>query len=55
MGKYVIKCGRKYVAMPGSKHSYTTSLRNARKFSSREEAQGNACGNERVVAAEDEI
>ena len=46
---YVIMKGRLYVSWPGSKNSYTTKLENARKFSSRESAESDACGNEAVV------
>ena len=42
----------KYVAMPGSKHSYTTRLEFARTFSTREAAQADCCGNERAVPIE---
>jgi len=39
----------KYVASPGSKNSYTTRLELARKYQTREQAQADACGNERIV------
>ena len=42
----------KYVAPPGSKHSYTTRLERARTFSTREAAQADCCGNEHAVAVE---
>lgn len=45
---WVIMKGRLYVAQPGSAKSYTTSLEKARKFSSREAAENDACGNENV-------
>ena len=48
MGNYVIMKGRLYVARPGSNKSYTGRLENARLFSSREEAENDACGNETV-------
>lgn len=38
-----------YTAMPGSVHSYTRSLENAQKFSTREQADAEKCGNESVV------
>lgn len=43
----------KFVAPPGSKKSYTSSLQHARQFASREEAEGHRCGNERIVRTED--
>lgn len=42
----------KYVNQPGSKNSYTSILENAQKFSTRESAQSNACGNESVVSVD---
>ena len=39
----------KYVAKPGSEHSYTRSLANAQKFDSEEEASRAKCGNETIV------
>lgn len=45
---WVIMKGRLYVAQPGSAKSYTGSLEDARKFSSREAAENDACGNETV-------
>ncbi|MFO0449974.1 MAG: hypothetical protein ACK52I_15150 [Pseudomonadota bacterium] len=50
---WVIMKGRLYVAQPGSKKSYTTKLENARKFSSRESAESDACGNEAAVSMYD--
>lgn len=42
--------GNKYVAKPGSAHSYTSGLDTAQRFSSREEADQNRCEeSERVV------
>ncbi|HQT78000.1 MAG TPA: hypothetical protein PLD10_13175 [Rhodopila sp.] len=35
-----------YVAPPGSVNSYTRSLKNARKFATKAEAEREACGNE---------
>jgi len=51
---YVIqKAGGLYVAKPGHAHSYTNRLDYARKFQTREEAEGNLCPeNERVVELE---
>lgn len=37
-----------YVAEPGSRKSYTTSLDRARRFSTEEDARANKCGNEAV-------
>lgn len=37
-----------YVAPEGQKHSYTNKLERARKFSTKEEAERNKCGNERA-------
>jgi len=42
--------GGGYLAMPGSQHSYTRNLENARTFSSYDEADKERCkGNEIVV------
>lgn len=42
-----------YVAKSGFRSSYTTNLALARKFSTKEEAEGNRCvGNEMVVDLE---
>lgn len=38
----------KYVAPPGQSKSYTARVENARRFASREAAQGEACGNEAI-------
>ena len=46
---YLIKKGSKFVARPGSKHSYTINPINAQKFNSYEDAKRNACWNESVV------
>lgn len=52
---YVIKRVEdgKYVAQPGSEHSYTKRLEKALRFDTRDEAKGNACGNEIVCRLED--
>jgi len=54
---YVIKRtdqGGGYVALPGSRKSYTQYLQYARVFSTREEAEKNKCpGNEVVLCVED--
>jgi hypothetical protein len=42
----------KFVAMPGSEKSYTNSVRRARVFTSQEQAENNACGNETAVPLE---
>lgn len=58
MTNFVIKSteGRGYVALPGSRHSYTRSLKLARKFETREAALRDACvENERVVHVQEEI
>lgn len=38
----------KYVVWPGCARSYTTNLLDARRFGSVEQAEKEACGNERV-------
>lgn len=38
----------KFVAWPGNESSYTTSIRQARIFATREEAEGHKCENESV-------
>ena len=40
--------GRAYVQLPGSKNSYGP-LRTARTFTTREQAEADACGNEVIV------
>ncbi len=40
----------KYVARPGSEHSYTKRLEKARVFEDRASAEADACGNERVYS-----
>lgn len=52
MTDYVIMKGNLFVAPAGSHKSYTSNIRKARRFSSREAAQADACGNERVVPLE---
>jgi len=50
---YVIKRidqGGGYVAIEGSKHSYTKVLTNAQIYSNRKTAEGNCCDNEYVLA-----
>ena len=53
---YVIKRidqGGGYVAIPGSKNSYTKNLRNLRKFNTIEEAERELCvENEIIVSVE---
>jgi len=42
--------GGGYVAKPGSAHSYVRFIKNARKFSTKEEAENDRCPqNERVI------
>ena len=43
---YVIMKGNLYVANPGSKNSYTNKIEKARKFSTKEQAEKEKCGNE---------
>ena len=49
--KYAIKRIKdgKFVALPGSKKSYTTSINNAQVFNTLEDAKMNSCGNEVAV------
>ena len=50
---YVIKRSdqkKGYVAVEGSKHSYTRTLTNAQVFSERIHAERNCCDNEYVLA-----
>lgn len=54
-GYLIERAPGEYVARPGSKHSYTRSVRQAEKFASREIAASNACDNERVVALWDRV
>lgn len=54
---YVLKntdTGR-YVAPPGRSHSYTQSLRSARKFRGIDHAVANACGNEVAIPLDQEV
>jgi hypothetical protein len=55
IGGYVIRRidDGKFVTPSGSGQSYTKSLRGARMFDTREQAEGNCCGNERAVALAD--
>ena len=50
---YVIKRtdqGGEYVSKPGNKSSYTNSIRNMRKYTTKEEAESDKCpGNEVVI------
>lgn len=49
--KYVIKRldqGGGYVAPAGSKKSHTKDIMSARRFDTKEEAERDACGNEKV-------
>ena len=41
--------GYKYVSPAGSRSSYTNKLQEARRFPTREAADRECCGNERVV------
>ena len=41
----------KMVSRPGSEKSYTTSMLQAQRFETEEEAKKNCCGNEYVVSA----
>lgn len=43
----------KFVAMPGSKKMYTRTILAAQLFQTREQALGNACGNEVVCNVSD--
>lgn len=54
--RYILKnqdTGR-YVVPAGQSHSYTQSLRSARKFRDLGEATSNACGNEVAIPLDDE-
>lgn len=57
MPKYIIKNIEtgKYVSRSGSEHSYTAKLQDARTFPTREAAQTECCGNERVTTPEQEM
>lgn len=39
----------KFVARPGSQHSYTNRLQDARVFQTRDDAERERCGNETIV------
>lgn len=43
----------KFVTPAGSSKSYTDSVRKARKFDTREDAEREACGNERAITLEE--
>lgn len=46
----IIRTDGKYVSQPGSQHSYTDKLQNARVWASRESAERECCvENERVI------
>lgn len=58
MSLYLVKRtdqGGGYLTPPGSQHSYSQSLRQARTFLTREAAEAECCENERAVALEDEM
>jgi hypothetical protein len=56
MGSYVIKNSNgRYVCSPGSPSSFTSNPLKARRFSSREAAERECCGNEHVVNLHDLI
>ena len=44
--------GGGWVRPPGSEKAYTRVLQNARVYGTREEAEGDACGNEQVQTVE---
>jgi len=54
MSGYILRrADGKYVARPGSEHSYTTDLTKALIFTTREAAEADRCvGNELVVAVD---
>ena len=41
-----IDAANRWVNQPGSKNAYTNKRENARRFSTKEEAQKDCCGNE---------
>ena len=45
----------KYVALPGSHHSYTTDLRRAQIFPTKEAAEKDKCGNESALTVESQL
>lgn len=59
MSNYVIKCKGRYVAdrHPNATRgsSYTPDIRHAKKYPSREAAQGAACDNETVTIVDAEM
>ena len=44
-----------YVAVEGSRHSYTPNLRNAKRFPTKDSAEANACGNESAHTVESQL
>ena len=52
---YLIKKRQYYVSKPGSRKSYTTNIRNAQIFKTKEAAYKNKCGNEHVVSVRHEL
>lgn len=57
MPLYVIKRidDDKYVARPGSRHSYTARIQDAQVFRDHKEAQRHRCGNEVITTVQDEL
>ena len=55
MAKFIIQNveNAKFVAPSGSHNSYTERLENAKTFATREAAEAEACGNERIVNVEE--
>jgi len=47
--KFVIRKGHYYVALAGSLHSYTTKLRHARIYNSREAADADRCPDNETI------
>lgn len=47
--QYVIIRNEEYVAIPGSKKSFTKNILNSRKYDSKYAADKDCCGNEDVV------
>ena len=52
---YVIKKGQYFVSLPGSKNSYTTDIRRAQIFSTREDAEKQKCGNETICTVASQL
>ena len=52
-GQWIIKGPKGYVALAGSKHSYTRSLKRIRRYTTREAAIADKCGNEIVMSIYD--